>query len=78
MNKLSKIYIAGHTGLVGSALIRQLIARGYANIITRTHAELDLLDKNKVNEFFKKEKPEYVILAAAKVGGIHANNIYPA
>ena len=78
MNKLSKIYIAGHTGLVGSALIRQLIARGYANIITRTHAELDLLDKNKVNEFFKKEKPEYVILAAAKVGGIHANNTYPA
>ncbi len=78
MNKLSKIYIAGHTGLVGSALIRQLIARGYANIITRTHAELDLLDKDKVSEFFKKEKPEYVILAAAKVGGIYANNTYPA
>ncbi len=52
MNKLSKIYIAGHKGLVGSALIRQLIARGYANIITRTHAELDLLDKDKVSEFF--------------------------
>ena len=78
MNKLSKIYIAGHTGLVGSALIRQLIARGYVNIITRTHAELDLLDKDKVSEFFKKEKPEYVILAAAKVGGIYANNTYPA
>ncbi len=78
MNKLSKIYIAGHKGLVGSALIRQLIARGYANIITRTHAELDLLDKDKVSEFFKKEKPEYVILAAAKVGGIYANNTYPA
>ena len=78
MNKLSKIYIAGHTGLVGSALIRQLIARGYANIITRTHAELDLLDKDKVSEFFKKVKPEYVILAAAKVGGIYANNTYPA
>jgi GDP-L-fucose synthase len=78
VNKLSKIYIAGHTGLVGSALIRQLIARGYANIITRTHAELDLLDKDKVSEFFKKEKPEYVILAAAKVGGIYANNTYPA
>ena len=78
MNKLSKIYIAGHTGLVGSALMRQLIARGYANIITRTHAELDLLDKGKVSEFFKKEKPEYVILAAAKVGGIYANNTYPA
>ena len=78
MNKLSKIYIAGHTGLVGSALIRQLIARGYANIITRTHAELDLLDKDKVSEFFKKEKPEYVILAAAKVGGIYANKTYPA
>jgi GDP-L-fucose synthase len=78
VNKLSKIYIAGHTGLVGSALMRQLIARGYANIITRTHAELDLLDKGKVSEFFKKEKPEYVILAAAKVGGIYANNTYPA
>jgi len=78
VNKLSKIYIAGHTGLVGSALIRQLIARGYSNIITRTHAELDLLDKDKVSEFFKKEKPEYVILAAAKVGGIYANNTYPA
>jgi len=78
VNKLSKIYIAGHTGLVGSALIRQLIARGYANIITRTHAELDLLDKDKVSEFFKKEKPEYVILAAAKVGGIYANKTYPA
>lgn len=78
MNKLSKIYIAGHKGLVGSALIRQLIARGYTNIIARTHAELDLLDKDKVSEFFKKEKPEYVILAAAKVGGIYANNTYPA
>jgi GDP-L-fucose synthase len=78
VNKLSKIYIAGHKGLVGSALIRQLIARGYTNIIARTHAELDLLDKDKVSEFFKKEKPEYVILAAAKVGGIYANNTYPA
>ncbi|CAM8437278.1 GDP-L-fucose synthase family protein [Candidatus Methylopumilus universalis] len=78
MNKLSKIYIAGHKGLVGSALIRQLIARGYTNIIARTHTELDLLDKDKVSAFFKKEKPEYVILAAAKVGGIYANNTYPA
>jgi GDP-L-fucose synthase len=78
VNKLSKIYIAGHKGLVGSALIRQLIARGYTNIIARTHAELDLLDKDKVSAFFKKEKPEYVILAAAKVGGIYANNTYPA
>jgi GDP-L-fucose synthase len=78
MNKDSKIYIAGHRGLVGSALIRQLNAQGYSNVVTRTHSELDLTNQLLVAEFFKSEKPEYVILAAAKVGGIHANNTYPA
>ena len=74
----SKIYVAGHRGLVGSALVRQLEKRGYCNLLTRTHAELDLTNQAAVSEFFAKEKPEYVILAAAKVGGIHANNTYPA
>jgi GDP-L-fucose synthase len=78
MDKDSKIYVAGHRGLVGSALIRQLNAQGYKNIVTRTHAELDLTSQTAVAEFFTKEKPEYVFLAAAKVGGIHANNTYPA
>lgn len=78
MNIDSKIYIAGHRGLVGSALMRQLNAQGYHNIITRTHAELDLTNQLAVADFFQKEKPDYVILAAAKVGGIHANNTYPA
>ena len=74
----SAIYIAGHRGLVGSAIIRQLEARGCTNLITRTHKELDLTNQAAVQLFFKTEKPEYVILAAAKVGGIHANNTYPA
>lgn len=78
MNKDSKIYIAGHTGLVGSALLRELKKQGYSNLVTRTHKELELLDFNQVNYFFKTEKPEYVILAAAKVGGIVANSRYPA
>ncbi|MDH4234952.1 MAG: GDP-L-fucose synthase [Gallionella sp.] len=78
MNKDAKIYIAGHRGLVGSALMRQLQARGYTNLVTRTHAELDLTDQAAVRRFFAEEKPEYVLLAAAKVGGIHANNTYPA
>ena len=78
MNKDAKIYIAGHRGLVGSALMRQLNAQGYSNIVTRTHAELDLTNQAAVADFFKSEKPNYVILAAAKVGGIHANNTYPA
>lgn len=78
MEKSSKIYIAGHRGLVGSALMRQLQAKGYNNIVTRTHAELDLTNQQAVADFFAYEKPEYVILAAAKVGGIHANNTYPA
>lgn len=78
MNKDSKIYVAGHRGLVGSALMRKLIAQGYSNIVTRTHAELDLTKQQSVVDFFQAEKPEYVFLAAAKVGGIHANNTYPA
>lgn len=78
MEKSSKIYVAGHRGLVGSALMRQLQAKGYSNIVTRTHAELDLTNQQAVADFFESEKPEYVILAAAKVGGIHANNTYPA
>jgi GDP-L-fucose synthase len=78
MKKDSRIYIAGHRGLVGSAIHRELERLGYSNILTRTRAELDLLDTAAVNAFFAKEKPEYVFLAAAKVGGILANNTYPA
>jgi GDP-L-fucose synthase len=78
MNKDSKIYVAGHRGLVGSALVRQLKSRGYHNLLLRTHAELELRDQAAVQSFFATEKPAYVILAAAKVGGIHANNTYPA
>ena len=78
MNKASKIYIAGHRGLVGSAIVKNLESKGYTNLVYRTHKELDLLDANAVAEFFAKEKPEYVILAAAKVGGIVANNTYRA
>ena len=78
MNKDSKVYVAGHRGLVGSALMRQLHAKGYSNIISRTHAELDLTNQSAVTDFFQTEKPEYVFLAAAKVGGIYANNTYPA
>ena len=78
MNKSSKIYIAGHNGMVGSAIDRKLKAEGYNNIIFRTSAELDLKNQNLVNSFFALEKPDYVILAAAKVGGIHANNTYRA
>jgi GDP-L-fucose synthase len=78
MDRQSGIYIAGHRGLVGSALMRNLEARGYAHLITRTHAELDLTSQQAVDGFFQQEKPDYVFLAAAKVGGIHANNEYPA
>jgi len=74
----SRIYIAGHRGLVGSALMRTLRARGYTNIITRTHSELDLTEQAAVRLFFAEQKPEFVFLAAAKVGGIVANNTYPA
>lgn len=78
MNKSARIYVAGHRGLVGSALLRSLARAGYSNIVTRTHAELDLLNQQAVADFFTNERPEYVFLAAAKVGGIHANNTYPA
>lgn len=78
MKKNSKIYIAGHRGLVGSAIVKNLESKGYTNLIYRTHKELDLLDQIAVANFFELEKPEYVILAAAKVGGIVANNTYRA
>ena len=74
MNKSSKIYIAGHRGLVGSAIVRELQAKGYHNLICKTHTELDLTNQEQTARFFEREKPEYVILAAAKVGGIVANN----
>uniref|UniRef100_UPI004055C3D9 GDP-L-fucose synthase n=1 Tax=Agathobacter sp. TaxID=2021311 RepID=UPI004055C3D9 len=78
LDRSKKIYVAGHRGLVGSALVRKLKAEGFLNIVTRTHAELDLTRQTKVETFFKEEKPDYVILAAAKVGGIYANDTYPA
>jgi len=78
MEKASKIYIAGHRGLVGSAIWRSLQNKGYANLIGKSHAELDLLNPNAVKDFFDKEQPEFVVLAAAKVGGIIANNTYRA
>lgn len=78
MNLTDKIYIAGHRGLVGSAILRLLTELGYSRIITRTSKELDLREHQPVREFFETEKPQYVILAAAKVGGIYANNTYPA
>jgi len=78
MNKTSKIYIAGHRGLVGSAIIRNLQIAGFTNLIFKSHNELDLLDQKAVFNFFENEKPEYVFLAAAKVGGIIANSTYPA
>jgi GDP-L-fucose synthase len=78
MNLNDKIYIAGHRGLVGSAIVRQLEERGFTNLLMHTHKELDLTSQVQVQDFFKKERPDYVILAAAKVGGIFANNTYPA
>ena len=78
MNKDDKIYVAGHRGMVGSAIVRRLNASGYHNIVTRTHAELDLTNQQAVSDFFDTEKIDHVVLAAAKVGGIHANNTYPA
>ena len=78
MEKNSKIYVAGHTGLVGSAILKELKDQGYTNVLTETHKELDLLNSEYVSDFFKKEKPEYVILAAAKAGGIVGNNTFPA
>jgi GDP-L-fucose synthase len=78
MNKKDKIYVAGHRGLVGSAILRFLEKKGYENIILRIHSELDLMNQSDVKVFFQQERPEYVFLAAAKVGGIYANNMYPA
>lgn len=78
INKNSKIYVAGHQGMVGSALVRNLKSKGYTNIISRTRIELDLLDQQAVYSFLRVEKPDYIFLAAAKVGGIHANNTYRA
>lgn len=78
MNTQSKIYVAGHTGMVGSAIVRCLRRNGYHNIISKPHSELDLTDQAATEIFFEKEKPEFVFLAAAKVGGIYANNTYPA
>ena len=77
-DKKARIYVAGHTGLAGSAIVRVLQSSGYTNLITRPHSELDLDDQRAVREFFADEKPEYVFLAAAKVGGILANDTYPA
>ena len=78
MESNAKIFIAGHRGLVGSAILRRLQAGGYGNLVTRNRAELDLSDQRGVQEFYAAEKPDYVFVAAAKVGGIHANNTYPA
>ncbi|MDY0103305.1 MAG: GDP-L-fucose synthase [Lentimicrobium sp.] len=78
MDKKSKVYLAGHRGLVGSAILRNLTSKGYTNIVTKTHAELDLANQQVVQEFFEVEQPEYVFLAAAKVGGIMANSVYRA
>ena len=78
MEKEARIYVAGHRGMVGSAIVRKLQAEGYSNIIVRTSKELDLRNQAATKAFFEEEKPEYVFLAAAKVGGIHANNIYRA
>ena len=78
MEKNSRIFVAGHRGLVGSAICRELARQGYTNLVLRTHTELDLTDRGKVLEFCKREKPEFVFLAAAKVGGILANDTYPA
>ena len=76
MEKESKIYVAGHRGMVGSAIVRKLTSLGYTNLLTRTSSELDLRNQQNVADFFEVEKPEYVFLAAAKVGGIVANNVY--
>jgi GDP-L-fucose synthase len=78
ITKNSKIYVAGHRGMVGSAIVRRLQSAGYNNLVTRTHAELDLIDQAAVMEFMQREKPDYIFLAAAKVGGIQANNTYRA
>ncbi|HNK69521.1 MAG TPA: NAD-dependent epimerase/dehydratase family protein, partial [Flavobacteriales bacterium] len=78
MNKTDKIFVAGHRGMVGSAIVRRLQKDGFTNIVTRTSKELDLREQQPVRDFFASEKPDIVVLAAAKVGGIHANNVYRA
>ena len=78
VEKSSSIFVAGHRGMVGSAIVRKLQAEGYTNILTKTSSELDLMNQADVNAFFASNKPEFVFLAAAKVGGIHANNVYRA
>ncbi|MBY3541586.1 GDP-L-fucose synthase [Rhizobium laguerreae] len=78
MNRDVKIYVAGHRGMVGSAIVRRLKAGGYTNVVTRSHAELDLVNQAAVAEFMKAERPDYIFMAAARVGGIHANNVYRA
>jgi GDP-L-fucose synthase len=78
MNKSAKIFVAGHRGMVGSAIVRSLKYKGYANIITATRDQLDLLDQKAVYAFLENERPDYIFIAAAKVGGIHANNTYRA
>ncbi len=78
MEQRAKIYVAGHRGLIGSAISRQLRAEGYQNVVEKNHAELDLINQQATEDFFQRENPDYVFLAAAKVGGIHANNTYPA
>ena len=78
MNKDDKIYIAGHNGLVGSSIVRRFLSNGYSNLIMKSHAELDLVNQADVNDFFSQTRPDHVILSAAKVGGIFANNTYPA
>jgi GDP-L-fucose synthase len=76
MNKEAKIFVAGHRGMVGSAIVRKLLQAGYSNVVTRTHGELGLTNQSAVAAFFSHEKLDYVFLAAAKVGGVHANNTY--
>src|SRR6218665_3920075 len=78
MQKDAKIFVAGHRGMVGSAIVRRLRAAGYTQVITRSRAELDLLDQRAVHAFMRDERPEYLYIAAAKVGGIQANNVYRA
>ncbi|OLD64963.1 MAG: GDP-fucose synthetase [Acidobacteria bacterium 13_1_40CM_2_68_5] len=78
MDKTARIFVAGHRGLVGSAIVRALATRGYGNVVTATRAELDLRDTGRVHRFFEDQRPDYVFVAAAKVGGIHANDTYPA